>query len=150
MRNAILFTAALLCCGAWADTIQVEGSSITKTVQLRPRDVVKVEAVDIDLTLQGQGDILHLDGSDNRVKLHGSLNGIVITGSNNDVKVVGPLQQLDVRGCDNRITLDGNCQLIQYGGSDNRTTWIRKPGRQQPKVERTGFNNEFVVSKPAP
>ena len=148
MGIKIFLLVSLLATAAWADTILLEGSSLTRTVQIRGKDVVKVEAVDNTLTLVGHGDILHLDGSDNRVVIQGSLNGIVITGSGNTLKVVGPLAQLDVRGCDNRITLDGECRLIQYGGSDNKTTWIQRPGRTLPKIERTGWENQFQVSRP--
>lgn len=133
---------------AWADTILLEGSSLTRTVRLKSQDVVKVEAVDNTLTLEGSGDIVHLDGSDNRVVIRGSLNGVVITGSGNSLKVEGSLRQLDVRGCDNRISLDGSCQLIQYGGSDNQTVWIQRPGLHQPRVERVGWNNLFQISRP--
>lgn len=133
---------------AWADTIVLEGSSLTRTVSIKNRDVVKVEAVDNSLTLVGNGDIVHIDGSDNRVVVQGSLNGLVITGSSNTLTVSGSLNQLDVRGCDNRITLQGDCKLIQYGGSDNKTVWIQHPGSKQPQVERTGWNNEFKVSRP--
>jgi hypothetical protein len=148
MKNRILLLAIALFATAWADTILLEGSSLTRTVPIKAKDVVKVEAVDNTLTLVGNGDILHLDGSDNRVTVQGSLNGIVLTGSSNRLNVVGTLHQLDVRGCDNQITLDGDCRLIQYGGSDNQTTWIQRPGRKQPKIERTGWENQFKVSQP--
>jgi len=133
---------------AWADTIVLEGSSLTRTVAIKNKDVVKVEAVDNTLTLVGSGDIVHIDGSDNRVVVQGSLNGLVVTGTSNTLTVQGSLAQLDVRGCDNRITLKGDCKLIQYGGSDNKTVWIQRPGSKQPRIERTGWNNEFQVSQP--
>jgi len=148
MKKRIFLLAAALWAVAWADTILLEGSSLTRTVQIKGKDVVKVEAVDNTLTLVGNGDIVHLDGSDNRVTVQGSLNGIVITGSSNHLKVVGTVHQLDVRGCDNQITLDGDCRLIQYGGTNNQTTWIQRPGLKQPKVERTGWDNQFKVSQP--
>ena len=148
MKFKVLLLVALLGTASWGDTILLEGSSLTRTVHIKAKDVVKVEAVDNTLTVVGHGDILHLDGSDNRVLVQGSLNGIVITGSGNTLKVVGPLPQLDVRGCDNRITLDGDCHLIQYGGSDNETTWIQRPRLAQPKIERSGWNNQFRVSRP--
>ena len=147
MRKSI-FWAAIILTSAWSDTILVEGSSVTRTVTIKGKDVVKIEAVDNTLTILGQGDILTLDGSDNRVTVKAALNGIVITGSSNTLQVVGPLHQLDVRGCDNKITLDGPCDLIQYGGSNNHTRWLKRPGLSQPKVERTGWDNEFQVSNP--
>ena len=147
MKRTLILVACLGATMAWADTIVLEGSSLTRTVQIKNRDVVKVEAVDNTLTLIGSGDIVHIDGSDNRVVVQGSLNGLVITGSSNTLTVSGSLTQLDVRGCDNRITLQGDCKLIQYGGSDNKTVWVYRPGGKQPMIERTGWNNEFQISR---
>lgn len=96
----------------------------------------------------GSGDLLHVDGSDNRIEVQGGLNGIVVTGSGNQITVRGKLGQLDVRGCDNQVVLEGDCKLIQYGGSDNVTRWKQKPGSKPPKVERMGWNNLFQVITP--
>ena len=147
MKSRALACLMMLSLAVAADTLLLEGTSLTRTVQIKGKDVVKVEAVDNTLTIVGSGDLLHLDGSDNRVELQGSLNGIVITGSGNQLTVRGNLTQLDVRGCDNKILLEGGCQLIQYGGSDNLTRWKQSAGRKPPKVERIGWNNQFQVIK---
>jgi len=148
MRGQTL--ALVLLCSLWgfADTVLLEGTGLTRTVTLKAKDVVKIEAVENALTLIGSGDLLHVDGSDNTIEVRGGLNGIVITGSGNQVTVRGRLGQLDVRGCDNQLLLEGECQLIQYGGSDNVTRWKQKPGSKPPKVERMGWNNQFVVITP--
>ena len=147
--NKPLWALALLLCGAaWCDTIQIEGTGVTRRIRLTSQDVVKIEAVETTVTLEGSGDIVNLDGSDNKLTAQGSLNGLVITGSSNQVIIRGRLHQLDVRGCDNQITLDGPCDLIQYGGSGNRTRWIQRSGSKPPKVERSGWDNLFEVNPP--
>ena len=148
MKKTALVLVALLWSVGWADTIRVEGSSVSRKVSIKGKDVVKVEAVDTTLVIEGKGDILEIDGSDNRVTVQGALNGIVITGSSNTLKVIGPLRDLDVRGCDNKILLDGDCRIIHYGGSGNQTRWMQRAGLKQPKVERTGWDNHFQVTNP--
>lgn len=143
-----MFVLLALGAAAWSETFLVEGTGVTRRIQLKSKDSVKIEAVDTQVTLDGAGDVVHLDGSDNKLTLQGSLNGLVITGSGNQVTVIGHLHQLDVRGCDNQISLDGPCDLIQYGGSDNRTRWIQRPGTKAPKIERTGWDNQFQMIQP--
>ncbi|MGE0489782.1 MAG: hypothetical protein AB7S38_11295 [Vulcanimicrobiota bacterium] len=56
----------LLTVFALADTHVIEGSSVVKRVGVKPGDTVKLEAVDTQVTIVGNGDVFHIDGSGNK------------------------------------------------------------------------------------
>lgn len=147
MKRILLF-GLLLVSLVGAETILVEGAMASRDVTVKAGDSVKVDGAMCRVNIQGQGDVLHLTGAQNQVELGAPMNGVVITGSSNQLVIKGTLKQLDIRGATNQIVLDGNCDLIQFGGSNNQVKWVERPGRKQPKVERTGVNNQLTVTKP--
>ena len=147
IRKTILL-AFMLVALALAETHVIEGTGVTKSLVVMPGDAVTLEAVETDVEITGNGDVFHIDGSDNTIVVHGSFRGIVVTGSANTLTVEGDLPQLDVRGSDNRIHLQSRCDLIQFSGSDNRTDWVQRQGMTAPKIEREGWDNLFTVLKP--
>jgi len=145
MLKKCLLLCTLLSAALSAETFEIDGSGVRRNLQLKARDVVKVAGSDCTVEAAGSGDIVELTGSANHLEISASLNGLVVTGSSNQVSVRGPLKQLDVQGTENHITLDCDCTLVQFEGVDNEVQWISRKGRQQPKVERNGINNQFKI-----